>query len=496
MNPKLLLFVFSLSTMLACSGSTSGSDSDGGECSAHSDCDSGFVCETGSCVQVCNTNADCSETMVCGFSNICITPETGVLPEITSVEGNGAAAQTVVDGIIIRGRGLGDVNVELVSSARVDLAIRTQGADRVEVILPTDIISGDYALVVTNAAGTAQASTTLTLPELDGDTLLGRLNNDATGTLAVGLLPVGTGSTEIAAGNHAHSDYFEISGGSISGDLAVTGTTSLDGALAIGASTASAALSVNGLLNIALAGVVGATGGNVTLTGSGTAFVSELNTGDAILVDGQILTVQTIVSDTSLELMVAPTSGFADATAYRDGALVSVKTGDDVSKFSVGQSGDLFAGGATTRFANAPAVYRWYLSNSGSFEQGWQTIAHVSLPNAQYSAVLFEVEITNPTSNHGASAVVDSYTYHVSMRRSSGTVDNLDDAVLVGPNATFVRAMKLSLGVYELQVRRNVLNQSMHVEAQVLAGNTGAVRYVSDPLLTAAADTGTEYLAP
>lgn len=197
---QFLLFVSSVA-VAGCSGDRTGGTSNSG-CT---ECGAGEVCVNGECTKLCDSNADCGDGQVCTTENLCRVIEGGVPPVIEDVIGNHATDPTqLVDGMVVTGTGLGDVSIELVSTETVELAIRNQSTTAVQVILPADVVSGDYTLVASNGAGTDQASVTLTLPELTGDVLLDRINTDATGTVAFARLPVGTAANTVAQGDHNH----------------------------------------------------------------------------------------------------------------------------------------------------------------------------------------------------------------------------------------------------------------------------------------------------
>jgi hypothetical protein len=165
------------------------------------------ACDGGTCRPLCRVQADCPEGTYCDTSDGKCEEITGdTRPVITDVTGNHPTAPgLVVDGIRVVGQTLAAASFELREGAAASpLVVRSQTDTLVELVLPTDVVSGNKTLVATNSAGSDQASVTLTLPELDGDTLLGRINSDATGVLVIARLPVGTTGTTVARGDHNH----------------------------------------------------------------------------------------------------------------------------------------------------------------------------------------------------------------------------------------------------------------------------------------------------
>ncbi|MCK5687688.1 hypothetical protein KAI87_00390, partial [Myxococcota bacterium] len=204
-----LTLIFSIGLIFsACSSNTGGSSA---ECTSNSDCDGGWVCESNECIQLCAIQSDCNDGHICGTEGFCIPQsESDALPLITSVTGNGQGDGTIIkDGMLIAGENLVDASFELRdASGAIALSVRSQDATGAELVFPSDIVSGAYTLVATNTAGSDQESVQLTLPELGGDELLRRVNEDATGKLVLDRLPTGTGTGQIALGDHAHdADY-------------------------------------------------------------------------------------------------------------------------------------------------------------------------------------------------------------------------------------------------------------------------------------------------
>ncbi len=193
-------------------------------------CPAGQAETDGSCRCLCENHSDCAACgggLACDARGVCL-PGTG--PVITAVTGNDPSDPgRVLDGLIVVGTLLAQASFELRAGAQVLPLTPRSGSDSgAELILPQDIRSGSYTLVATNQAGSAQVPVSLVLPELDGQTLLARINSEATGELVVARLPVGTIAGTVAAGDHTHgwvrfafdSDA-ELQTGSLSGGAGV-----------------------------------------------------------------------------------------------------------------------------------------------------------------------------------------------------------------------------------------------------------------------------------
>jgi hypothetical protein len=142
-------------------------------------------------------------------------------------------------------------------------------------------------------------------------------------------------------------------------------------------------------------------------------------------------------------------------------------------------------------WSNAQEMYRWYFG--GDVDLAWKKIADVTIGTGTYRAVSFEIDIIDAGTNYGASTDAKPMRYYVAMRRSGATQDNLNDALVSGPVGDYVRAVKISTGVYELQVKQAANHKHMEVTARVISQQGSTVTYIDNP---ANGDTnGTIYTA-
>lgn len=107
-------------------------------------------------------------------------------------------------------------------------------------------------------------------------------------------------------------------------------------------------LEVEGTVDVTLTGTVGATNGSAAITGSGTAFTTELEVGNAIAIASsvaagyEVFTVSAITNDTSLTI----DSNYAGTTAtgldaWCDPNLFEIDNGDNTNLLTVDKSGKL-----------------------------------------------------------------------------------------------------------------------------------------------------------
>ncbi len=141
---------------------------------------------------------------------------------------------------------------------------------------------------------------------------------------------------------------------------------------------------------------------------------------------------------------------------------------------------DLDVAGRTVKLSNLYPEYRWYWG--GAEDLAWKKIADISLSSGSYRAVSFEVEIQNAGSNFGSSISALPLRYFVSANRSSGTADSPNSGYVSGPFADYVRLVKTSTGVYELQVRQTSSWRHMTVKARVNSQLGATVSYLDTPV--------------
>jgi len=141
---------------------------------------------------------------------------------------------------------------------------------------------------------------------------------------------------------------------------------------------------------------------------------------------------------------------------------------------------DLDVAGRTVKLSNLYPEYRWYWG--GAEDLAWKKIADISLSSGSYRAVSFEVEIQNAGSNFGSSVSALPLRYFVSAYRSGGTADSPNSGYVSGPFADYVRLVKTSTGVYELQVRQTSSWRHMTVKARVNSQLGATVTYLDTPV--------------
>ncbi len=154
-------------------------------------------------------------------------------------------------------------------------------------------------------------------------------------------------------------------------------------------------------------------------------------------------------------------------------------------------AGNLTSTGRQLTLSNFKPEYRWRFG--GGADLNWKKIADVTIAGANiYAGANFQVDVLDDNTNLGGSSAAIPLRYYVSALRSSGVQDSPNNGTVSGPIADYVRLVKTSTGVYELQVRQTVNYRNMDVTARLLSdNNTATVTYIDNP--ADGSTTGTNY---
>ena len=185
---------------------------------------------------------------------------------------------------------------------------------------------GDIALIATGGDnsnpdfGVAGYSRFTDALEVDNIKIDGNAITSIDSNGNIDLTPNGTGEVNITKVdiNSGTIDDTTITGGSVSSLVTSKGDTS-----------------------IALSGTVEVTSGSKNVTGTSTAFTSELAENDAIEIDGNVYIIDSITSNSALVLTANASTTAASITAKKDPNLFKVQTGAATDKFVIDKSGNV-----------------------------------------------------------------------------------------------------------------------------------------------------------
>ncbi len=104
-------------------------------------------------------------------------------------------------------------------------------------------------------------------------------------------------------------------------------------------------------------------------------------------------------------------------------------------------------------------------------------MADISIPTGLYQAVSLQLDINSANCNFGCSTNALNLRYFVSAYRTAGVQDDTDNGSVSGPISDYVRLVKLSTGIYELQIRQIADWKHMAVRIQELSKQAAIITY-------------------
>lgn len=242
MTPTRLSPLFLVPFIACLAGAGCSSNTAGSGCGGNASCEAGEVCVSDACVPLCDSDVQCEPGLVCEDS-LCVSGEREQ-PQINALDGDDSlvcpdanGTHCMAGGFIVDGNNLLGALFTLEprpGGTPIDLMVRAGGsANQVRLVL-ADVAPGQYTLHAVNQAGSDQTDLTLLQgppgPDLTANQLVDHINT-ATRYLGFGILPVGAGPTQVAAGDHDHvhgHDTDDITSGTLSAGRLPVGTGSSD----------------------------------------------------------------------------------------------------------------------------------------------------------------------------------------------------------------------------------------------------------------------------
>ena len=110
--------------------------------------------------------------------------------------------------------------------------------------------------------------------------------------------------------------------------------------------------------------------------------------------------------------------------------------------------GKIFVPGGTT-------IYDYGVETLGSTDTAWKKLIEVTCPTGLYTGASYQIDVVDNLDNYGVLAnVPQRFNFHVKITRSTGTQDDTLAAAVMGPSVNYVRVVKTSSSLYEIQVRQ------------------------------------------
>ena len=144
-------------------------------------------------------------------------------------------------------------------------------------------------------------------------------------------------------------------------------------------------------------------------------------------------------------------------------------------------NGNIVNSARTIQLSSHNPEYRWAIP--GSTDVNWKKIADITFGTGLFSGANFQVEILSANSNWGQNSAGIPLLYFAAASRSASILDSADIGSVSGPIADYVRMVRISLGVFELQVRPAAAHTRVEVIVRALSTNgTSTIAYVTNPV--------------
>ena len=131
-------------------------------------------------------------------------------------------------------------------------------------------------------------------------------------------------------------------------------------------------------------------------------------------------------------------------------AATNIFTGKLNTSGEIVSQGKIFVPGGTT-------IYDYAVESGGSTDTAWKKLIEVNCPSGLYTGASYRVDVVDNFDNYGivgSSNVPQTFRFYVKITRSMGVQDGVLAAVVLGPSVNYVRVVKTSSSLYEIQVRQ------------------------------------------
>jgi len=200
------------------------------------------------------------------------------------------------------------------------------------------------------------------------------------------------------------------------------------------------------------------------------------------------LSVYTDASGTVGLVVRGATSQSADLQRWQNNAA----TPETLSK--VDYLGRMYIPGGTT-------IYDYAVESAGATDTAWKKLIEVTAPTGLYTGASYQVDVVDNFDNYGiagSSNTPQTFKFYVKITRSMGTQDDVLAAVVLGPSVNYVRVVKTSSSLYEIQVRQPDVYRVVSFKVRKIVQNNTTESYTPSGKtylgLDAGSTTGTIYV--
>jgi hypothetical protein len=129
-------------------------------------------------------------------------------------------------------------------------------------------------------------------------------------------------------------------------------------------------------------------------------------------------------------------------------AATSNFTGNITTSGGITSQGKILIPGGTT-------IYDYAVETPGGTDQLWKKLIEVTCPVGLFTGASYEIEVVDNFENHAViDRVAQRFRFFVKIARSNGVQDDALAASVTGPSVNYVRVVKTSSSLYEIQVRQ------------------------------------------
>lgn len=146
-------------------------------------------------------------------------------------------------------------------------------------------------------------------------------------------------------------------------------------------------------------------------------------------------------------------------------------------------------------------IYDYAVESAGGTDTAWKKLIEVNCASGLYTGASYQVDVVDNFDNYGIAGnanVPQTFKFYVKITRSMGTQDDVLAAVVLGPSVNYVRVVKTSSALYEIQVRQPDIYRVVSYKIRRITQNNTTESYnpsgKSYGSLAAGSTTGTIYV--
>jgi hypothetical protein len=189
----------------------------------------------------------------------------------------------------------------------------------------------------------------------------------------------------------------------------------------------------------------------------------------------------------------------AGALRYRgtSNASQTIANADGSSPFAILANNNSFLG--RIFLSGGATIYDHAVETPGSTDTAWKKLIEVTCPTGLYTGASYELEVVDSFDNYGIiDRIPQRFKFYVKINRTGGVQDDVLSASVTGPSVNYVRVVKTSSSLYEIQVRQPDIFRIVSFKVRRIGQNNTTESYTPSGktygTLDAGSTTGTIYV--